>query len=428
MTEQTEVITMSQKELQRLEVIQQLSLRQITQIAAAKKLKLTTRQVRRLHNSYMKFGAKSLVSKKRNKPSNNQVKPSKIEQALALLRSDYKGFGPTLAQEKLNEKHQLKFSIETLRKLMVKQALWKPRKRKQVKHHQMRVRRPCLGELVQIDGSPHDWFEGRSESCCLLVFIDDATSKLLQLRFVPQESTQGYFEATEAYISRYGRPVAFYSDKHSIFRINTPEFDGANSNTQFGRALKELGIDLICAHSPQAKGRVERANKTLQDRLVKEMRLEHIDTIEQANDFLPSFIEKYNAKFAVEPASAMDAHRQTIPNKDDIKKIFSHQYTRTLSKNLELSYDSIIYQIQTTSKSYSMRGAKVCIHDRAGDVTLVYKDSELSYKTFDKNNRPTPIVDTKQLNKHIDEKVKYKPKSDHPWNKKAVRIPLNNPV
>jgi hypothetical protein len=428
MTEQIEVIPMSQKELTRLEIIQQLSLRQITQLEAAKKLKLTTRQVRRLHNGYMELGAKSLTSKKRNKPSNNQIKPSKIEQALEFLRNDYKGFGPTLAQEKLNEKHQLTFSIETLRKLMVKQGLWKPRKRKQVKHHQMRVRRPCFGELVQIDGSPHDWFEGRSETCCLLVFIDDATSRILQLRFVPQESTQGYFDATESYISRYGRPIAFYSDKHSIFRINTPEFDSANANTQFGRALKELDIDLICAHSPQAKGRVERANKTLQDRLVKEMRLEHIDTIEQGNNFLPSFIEKYNAKFAVEPASAVDAHRQTIPNKDDIKKIFSHQHTRTLSKNLELSYDSIIYQIQTSSKSYSLRGAKICVHDRAGEITLVYKESELNYKVFDKNNRPTPIVDTKQLNDHLDKKTKYKPKSDHPWKTKAIRAPLNRSV
>jgi hypothetical protein len=420
--EQTGIITMSQKELLRLEIIQQLSQRQFTQIKAAKKLNLSVRQVRRLHTQYLKSGAKALVSKKRNQPSNNQLKLSKIELALTLLRNEYKGFGPSFAQEKLLERNALKFSVETLRKLMIKHGLWKSRQRKQIKHHQMRARRSSFGELVQIDGSPHDWFEGRSAGCCLLVFIDDATSRILHLSFVPHESTQAYFDATEAYIALYGLPMAFYSDKHSVFRINTPEATNSTGETQFGRALRELDIELICANSPQAKGRVERANKTLQDRLIKEMRLAGINTIEQANPFLPSFVEKHNVKFAIEPICSVDAHRKAIPAAEAIKSIFSHKATRKLSKNLELSYNNIIYQIQTKSACYTMRGATIDINERKGEVALVYKGNRLSYKTFDKNNRPaTTIIDTKQLNKHLDAKIKFKPKSDHPWKKNGIK-------
>lgn len=415
MQEQTEVITMSKKEVCRLEIIQQLSCRTITQIEAAKQLKLSTRQVRRIHKDYMRLGANALVSKKRNRPSNNQVGPNKIKRALELLRTDYEGFGPTLAQEKLYEKHQLKFSIETVRKIMITHGLWKPKGRKKVKHHQMRPRRSCFGELVQIDGSPHDWFEGRSERCCLIVFIDDATGRLLHLSFVPEESTQAYFDATELYIQRYGRPIAFYSDKHSIFRINLPEAEQSSGETQFGRALRELGIGLICANSPQAKGRVERANKTLQDRLIKEMRLEKINTIEQANEYLPKFIKQYNLKFAVSAASDIDAHKKSFPEQDIMQLIFSHQSTRTISKNLEVRYNNALYQIQAHTKSYAMRNAKVTVSDRKGDIKLIYKGSLLAYKTFDKHNRPAPIIDTKQINKYVEQKANHKPKSDHPW-------------
>jgi len=239
---------------------------------------------------------------------------------------------------------------------------------------------------------------------------------------VPHESTQAYFDATESYIALYGLPMAFYSDKHSVFRINAPEAADSTGETQFGRALRELDIELICANSPQAKGRVERANKTLQDRLIKEMRLAGINTIQQASLFLPSFIEKHNAKFAVEPTCSVDAHRKTVPAPDTIKLIFSHKTTRKLTKNLELSYGNITYQIQTTSQCYAMRGATIAVNDRQGVVTLIYKGNKLNYKTFDKNNRPAPIVDTKQLNRQLDSKVKFKPKADHPWKTNSKKI------
>ena len=202
-----------------------------------------------------------------------------------------------------------------------------------------------IGLMTQLDGSPHDWFEGRGPRCTLLVFIDDATSKIVAMLFTPQECTQAYFDAIENYIKRYGRPIAFYSDKHGIFRINTPEAtEKSTGDTQLSRALKELDIELICANSPQAKGRVERANKTLQDRLVKEMRLCGISTIEAANAYLPEYIEKHNQRFAKEPACSVDAHRQGLPKDDVLHLIFSSQTTRKLSKNLELSYQNIIYQ------------------------------------------------------------------------------------
>lgn len=370
-----QVIKMSRKDVDRLAIIQQVQSKQISQITAAKQLGISARQVRRLEERYEQEGAAGLISKYRDKPSNHQIATSKISQALELLRSTYFGFGPTFAAEKLLEQHQLKFSVERLRQLMLANGLWTQRKRRAINHHQMRPRRSRFGELVQMDGSPHDWFEGRGEKCCLLVFIDDATSKIVAMLFAPHECTQAYFDAIENYIKCYGRPIAFYSDKHGIFRVNALEAtEKSTGDTQLSRALNELDIELICANSPQAKGRVERANKTLQDRLVKEMRLRGISTIEDANAYLPEFIDKHNQRFAKEPASSIDAHRQGIPEKDVLQLIFSHQTTRKLSKNLELSYQNIIYQIQTQSPSYTMRRGIVKICDRKNNVTLIYKN------------------------------------------------------
>ncbi len=415
MNTKTEVITMSHKEVDRLEVMQCLIQKQISQLQASVQLSLSTRQVRRLQKAFLKHGAKGLISKHRHKVSNNKLSQYTNEQALTLLKTTYTDFGPTFAHEKLTEVHKLKLSVESLRQLMIKEGLWRAKSRKQVVHHQMRTRRPSFGELVQIDGSVHDWFEGRAAKCCLLVFIDDATSKIVQLLFVEEECTQGYFDATQAYIKEYGRPIAFYSDRHSIFRVNIPEAKNSTGETQLGRAMRELGIDLICANSPQAKGRVERANRTLQDRLIKEMRLKKIRGIKEGNAFLSEFLINYNSRFAVEPANSVDAHRKELPSQEVQDLIFSIQSTRSLSKNLETSYNNIIYQIQTDSASYAMRQAKITVCDNHGAVTLLYKNKSLPYKTFDKNNRPAPIVDAKQLDKKLNKKVKAKPKKAHPW-------------
>ena len=407
---------MSEKEVDRLGVIQQVQSKQISQIEASKQLRLSTRQVRRLLRQVEKKGAKGLVSKQRGKPSNNLLGKTFQNSVVELIKTHYHDFGPTFAHEKLTEQHKLKLSVESTRQIMMRQGFWKGKKRKSVTVHQQRARRSCLGELVQIDGSPHDWFEERGPRCCLLVFIDDATSQLMCLHFAEEESTEAYFTATQAHLKRHGRPLAYYSDRHGIFRINIREAATGTGETQFGRAMRELDIDLICANSPQAKGRVERANLTLQDRLIKEMRLKGISSIEAANAFLPVFIDDYNQRFSVEPANSSDAHRASIPDDGTLNLIFSEQRQRTISKNLEVSYKNVIYQIQTNTPGYNMRGAKMTVCESKTGIILIYKGKSLSYKTFDKQNKPSEMVSSKQLIRP--QKVRQsKPKENHPWRR-----------
>ncbi|MCH7534673.1 MAG: ISNCY family transposase [Bacteroidetes bacterium] len=351
---------MNRKETIRLEQIISIEAGKISHSEASKLLGLSRRQVIRVRKSYRLQGALGLVSKRRENPSNNRVSENTRSKILELIGSTYTDFGPTFLREKLVENHDITVSKETLRQLMITNGLWDTKRRKKACIHQQRERRSRFGELVQIDGSPHDWFEGRREKCCLLVFIDDAAGKILQLRFEETETTAGYFKATHDYIKQYGLPIAFYSDKHGIFRVNAPETIH-EGKTQFKRAMDNLGIEIIYANSPQAKGRVERANKTLQDRLTKELRLAGISDIETANAFLPEFIKKYNQKFAVEPKSKNDAHRQLQLSDEELNLVFSTHSTRTLSKNLELSYNNVVYQIQVFGQGYTLRHAKILV-------------------------------------------------------------------
>src|SRR5512140_2727534 len=253
--EMDKLLEMSTKELSRLEVMQRLSRKQMSQKEAGWILDLSTRQIKRWLRAYRQQGAAGLVSKQRGRKGNNRLAEEVKKRALNLLKTKYKGFGPTLAHEKLVEQEKLKLSDESVRKLMIEEDLWKPRKAKKAVIHQLRERRACFGELVQIDGSPHDWFEGRAEPCVLLVFIDDATGKLVQLLFVESESFFSYCQAAQGYFRQYGKPVTFYSDKNSIFRVNIPSVGKGDALTQFGRAMQELDIQILCANSPQAKGR-----------------------------------------------------------------------------------------------------------------------------------------------------------------------------
>ena len=281
---------------------------------AAEVLGVSVRQVKRLVQTYRREGVKGLVSKRRGKPSNNRLRGETKQKALNLLKSKYEGFRPTLAHEKLVELDGLKMCNESVRQLMIAEGLWKPQKVRKVVTHQMRERRACVGELIQIDGSEHDWFEGRAPKCTLLVFIDDASGRLLQLLLVERESFFGYCQAAEGYFSRYGKPGAFYSDKHGIFRVNNlPSSGHSDALTQFGRAMQELDIQIICANTPQAKGRVERAIQTLQDRLPKELRLRGISCREAGNAYLPEFMADFNRRFAVPPRSTHDGHRPISP-------------------------------------------------------------------------------------------------------------------
>jgi len=302
--------------------------RQPSQKEAGAILHLSTRQIKRLLKAYRQKGAAGLVSKHRGRKGNNRLSGDVKKLALNLLKTNYRGFGPTLGHEKLVEKDKLKLSDESVRQLMIEEGLWKPRTAKKVATHQLHERRACFGELVQIDGSPHtctcarckcDWFEGRAEPCVLLVFIDDATGRVVQLRFVDSESFFSYAQAAEGYFQQYGKPVAFYSDKHGIFRVNLPPGEAI---TQFGRAMQELDIQIICANSPQAKGRVERVIQTLQDRLPKEMRLRGIPNMAAGNAYLPQCMLDLNPRFAVEPRSSVNAHRP-LTAKDDLARILT---------------------------------------------------------------------------------------------------------
>jgi transposase len=428
-----EIFTLSHKELDRVTVMKALSSGFIKQKDAARQLGLSIRQIKRLLKRFRREGPQSLASRRRGKPSNRCLPEETSTQAIDLIKEHYHDFGPTLAHEKLTEKHELSLSVETLRQWMIAADIWKPKPRKQPKIFQLRERRSRFGELIQIDGSPHDWFEKRDDPCTLIVFIDDATGKLLHLCFVPTETTQAYMEALRSYLQRYGRPVSLYSDKHGIFRVNAKEAANGNTRTQFGRVLDTLDIEAIHAHTPQAKGRVERANQTLQDRLVKEMRINNINDKETANAFLDDFREDYNRRFAVIPKSQEDAHRQVLHSESELDLIFAIQKTRTLSKNLITQYNHTIYQIKTKDRSRRLRFAEVTFcEDFNGTVTILYQGKTLEYSAYEKAEKPTPLENEKTINQRVDKAIelqtkhpKRKPSPDHPWRKPFL-APLHN--
>jgi len=419
------LLQMSTKELSRLEVMQRLSEKRLSQKEAGVILHLSTRQIKRLLKAYRRQGAVGLISKHRGRKGNHRLAEEVKKRALNLLKTKYKGFGPTLAHEKLVEKDKLKLSDESVRKLMIEEDLWKPRKAKKVVVHQLRERRAGFGELIQIDGSPHDWFEGRAEPCVLLVFIDDATGQVVQLLFVECESFFSYCQAAEDYFQRHGKPVAFYSDRHGIFRVNVPSTGAGQALTQFGRAMQELDIQIICANSPQAKGRVERVIQTLQDRLPKEMRLRGIANLIDGNAYLPEFMADLNQRFAVEARSAVNAHRP-LTAKEDLARILTWQETRILSKNLTLQFQKIVYQIQTDRPTYALRKAQVTVCLNAQEeITILYNGQALPYSIYKQQAKQAEIVSSKQLNHVLQEtRLPPKPAPDHPW-RKGFATPLS---
>ena len=408
-------VTMSEKEITRVEVMQQLKDKQINQKRAAEQLGVSVRQIKRIWKKYQEAGGAGLVHQRRGKPSNNQMDPEVLQRVRDLIYERYRDFGPTLACEKLVERHRLKISVERVRQLMISEGIWKPRRKRKERIFQMRQRRACYGELIQIDGSDYDWFEGRSPRCTLLVFVDDATGKLVELRFVPHESFFGYCEAARSYFERCGKPGAFYSDKHGIFHLNNPKTLQGDGLTEFGRAMQQLGIQIICANTPQAKGRVERANKTLQDRLSKELRLRGINDPERANLFLSEYMTDYNHRFGVEPRSSVDVH-QPLSVSDDLDRILTRQEMRVLSNALTLQYHKVIYQIQTTRPAYAMRKARVTVCENAqGKIQILYKNQPLEYTVFHRQKPQAEVVPAKSIDYAL--RKPYKPAPDHPWRK-----------
>ncbi|WP_157665768.1 ISNCY family transposase [Vibrio syngnathi] len=390
---------MSEKDIYRFKVLTDVREKRLRQVDAAVILNLSARHIRRLMNRLRKYGASGLAHRARGKPSNHRYSSDYRNAVLSLVRENYSDFSPTLAQEKLSELHNLPVSNETLRQWMIADGLWLPHAQRKPRVYQPRYRRDCLGELILIDGSHHDWFEGRSDKCCLLVFIDDATGRLMNLRFSETESAFDYMLATREYLNEHGKPIAFYSDKHSIFRVNQEKHKQVGQ-TQYGRVLKELAIELICANSSQAKGRVERANLTLQDRLVKEMRLQGINTIEQANTWLPYFIADFNHRFAKPAQYPKDMHRPVRESKQELDDIFSWQESRKLSKSLTFQYDKVIYLIEPTEENSRLTHETVKVLDYPnGEIAIQYGHRKLEFKTFDKleHVQQTQIVDNKRL-------------------------------
>ena len=419
--------------LSRIEVLEKIKSKQLTQELAAQHLGLSRKQVNRLYKKYRQQGVAGLTSQRCGKPSANRLPDELKQEAMEIVGSRYRDFGPTLAHEKLVEIHGLKLSVESVRKLMIEEGFWKEKARKKIKIYQQRVRRSSMGELIQLDGSPHDWFEGRAERCCLLVWIDDATSQLLHLRFEESETTQGYFRGMKEYLKKHGRPICLYSDRHGIFRQNQGSDLKELDDPQFTRAMKELDIEVICANSPQAKGRVERANGILQDRLVKELRLRQIDDTQTANIFLPEFMMDYNQRFAVEAKNPVDSHHRILPDDEKLDVILSCQEERKLSKNLELSYRNVIYQIQNQQRGYRLRKAGVLVSENTeGVITLWHQGKSLTYTTITKRQRRTDILNSKEKTHHVDKIIQerrsqYRPPSSHPWKKAgAVAVARKN--
>lgn len=406
-------ITMTEEELHRKTIVEQAIAKRITQKEGAARLQTSERNFRRILFRYRHNGDLGLVSKHCGKPSNHRLEDDKRQTIVEMMTDPkYSGFGPTLLSEKLEECQGIVVSRETVRQLMIEEGRHHPRvKKKQV--HLQRERREHRGELVQIDGSYHAWLEGRGPKACLLLFVNDATSAVLTAEFVDHESFFAYGKLCKTYFRSTGLPVAFYSDKFSVFRANS----STEAVTQFRRALEALGIDLICANSPQAKGRVERANQTFQDRLVKEMRLRGINDYQAANAYLPEFIRFYNRKFAVLPRSTGDDHLPLDPA-IDLDFLFSIQDTRTISKDLIIQFDHVTYQIITDRPPQNLIKRDVLVtQDESGSVSAYLNYQKLTLKIIHKQPRQIQVVSSKSLD-HPD----YVPPVKHPWRTYGRKI------
>ena len=334
-------ITMSKTEREQLIVFEKLKAEKISEVEAAARLGITPRWVRKKFQRYLDFGAQGLIHKGRGKESPKQWNKQEKMLMLNLLGSAWHEFGPTFTAEKLWEVHGIKVDKETVRQNMIKGGVWQ-QKRNRKERRKRRERRTIRGMMVQLDGSPHDWFEGRAPNCTLLVFIDDATSEILWLEFSDGESNFGVMQATKNYIEHHGRPHEFYVDFGSVFSVNLNNAE-REKKTQWERAVASLSIRVIHAHSPQAKGRVERSNGTMQDRLVKELRLAGISSIEEGNRFLceSNFIAKHNARFAVPAAQQGDGHR--LAELYDLNSIFCMKEERILANDYTIRFNNKIY-------------------------------------------------------------------------------------
>jgi hypothetical protein len=412
-----QMLEMSMEEADRLKVIWQVITGKLGIKEAAEQLFLSCRQVIRIRNRVKAEGNKGIVHRMRGKPSNHRLPEDLLQQAIAIVREKYWDFGPTFANEYLRNRHSIVISTNTLRKEMIGSEIWKPRKRK-TKHRSFRPRRACRGEMIQLDGSIHDWFEKRGRRCVLLTYVDDATSRIEYAEFVDAETTLNLMHSTKKYLEIHGRPVSFYVDKDSIFRANRQanideQLRDIQPMTQFSRGMEELGIKVIFAHSPQAKGRVERGFATHQDRLVKELRIQGICAIPEANKYLQNvYVCGHNARFAVKPSNRTDAHRSLLKI-HNLQQILSLRTERILGNDFTIRFLNQFFQILPTKLCNLRPKAKICVEIQLdGSIHLKYHNQYLNYKTIEKARRPSKIMNVGKGNR-IPKKVAL----DHPARK-----------
>jgi hypothetical protein len=411
---------MTQAERDRLVALKKAKKKLITQKQAAEELGITERHVRRLLRALKRRGDEVVAHGLRGLPSNRKISPDTEQEAIAILsRPVYRGFKPTLAAEYLAKKHGIEVSRETVRQWMIGAKLWRARKQHIEKVHEWRPRRSRFGELVQWDTSPHDWLEGRGEEILLINMIDDATSQWFA-RFVASDSTVENMDHLERYLKTHGRPLAYYTDKASLFQtaVKTKR-DGSRKGkdreelppTQIGRALQELGIPWIAAHSPQAKGRVERGFLTAQDRLVKGMRVAGVTTLEQANHYLETeFLPWVNATLAVTPANPDDAHRP-LEQQHDLAAILSHVEKRRVNNDYTFPLEAKIYRIARKDICTGLRGAYIRVEQRRdGTVAGRFRDGYLHVERCDQRIKVTPAKPAKT-------KPQSQPAKKSAWNK-----------
>ena len=411
-----EVRLASMKEVRKYQIVKNVIDKVITQKEAAKILEISVRQVRNIQNRIIKEGEIGVIHKSRGKPSNNKILEDIRFKVIDLAKTKYIGFGPTFLTEKLRENENINYSSPSIRKILIEGEIWKSRKAKEI-HRKRRDRRPCFGELVQLDGSIHDWFS-TGEKTWLINFVDDATSHSFG-KYTDSESTSSLMKCAKEYILKFGCPLAFYVDKDSIYkttRIQTTEeqLNGEESITQFTRAMNELGIEVICANSPQAKGRVERSFGTHQDRLVKENRLRGIKTIEEGNKYLPKYYENHNKKFTVEPKSPNDMHIKLL-KRTDLDRILSKQEERSIAKDYTVRYKGRLFQILDVQKENVLTRNKVLIEQRLDDsIHIRYKDVYLNYEAITEKQ---PARTCKKVEIMTRKEVTNIPSLNHPWRR-----------
>lgn len=411
-------ILMSEKERDTLVVMERVKLGELKMSEAALVLGISYRQCWRRWGRYAAEGAAGLVHRLRGGGGNRSLGEDVRTRIVRLYCERYEGFGPVLFAEKLEAYHEIKVDHETVRRLLIKEGLWKAQRKRKKRHKAWRERRRHFGDLVQMDGSHHKWFEERGEKCCLMVMIDDATG--VRMSYLgKEETTEAAMRLLWKWIKRYGVPRSLYTDKKNVFvpsekDVENARLEGREALTQFGRSCKKLGIKIVRAHSPQAKGRVERSNGVYQDRLVKELRLEGISDIQRANELLTGgFDDDLNHRFAVEPQETSDYHRSAKGL--DLASIFCIEEERTLSVNWTVSFEHRLYQIESSSRNHSPAKRKVVVRRYLdGSLHMFYRGEEIGFEEFE----PGAATKTKSPPRQRSLAARGKPplpSPNHPW-------------